>query len=902
MDKMKLYVISHTHWDREWYQEFQYYRYRLVRMMDDLLDLMERQPAYKYFHLDGQTIVLQDYLAIRPENEQRLRRLIEAGRIIIGPWYVMPDEFLSSGETLVKNLQTGFALCAKYGAAPMQNGYVTDIFGHNSQFPQILRQFGIESATLYRGIGDYDRDTFLWQAPDGSQVYAYKLDRERSYSNFYFAVRYPYENEPFDPEDAVRRMKQLLAHMKELSVTDMTIMMDGVDHIDADEQVLELMELFEREIPDVEFIHARLDDYLPELKRRQLNLDVLEGALYHVAYEGVNNQVLKNVLSSTIHLKQANDQCERLLTRFAQPLDAFTKLMKPQLRPWERNEYYAHPRQGYFAQAWDFLLQNEPHDSICGCSTSDVHRDNAYRFRQCRQIAEMMTEDAMREIAANVLEPAKAYTGQILVYNPSQQPCGSVFLTQIEIPAGHQHNLRFYDADGRPVRVQLLRMEPRQQAIHSLRHLISFRMMERWEAAIEMDVPPLGYAVLGYESLQSRGPEHYSYGYAELHHPQRLTGSLRTGKDTFDNGVLELKVQPNGALQVTDKPTGRVYRDLMTFEDCADVGDGWNYRKPHSDSQIFDCCSTGRYSVESDGPLATAIRIDKTLELPVSYDYAENRRSETTGSLLISTWIFLLKGERVLSFRTKVHNQQVNHRLRVLFPTDMETDHFVTKLPFDMYTWNIQPEAYADRVEEETFVHPSQGITFIGDGQTGAAVFTRGLYEVEVTDDRDRSLAVTLFRSVTNETGRARAQDAKLLADLTLEYAFYPGCPSAEEALLAGEQWRAGCSTFYFDGEGTDLSRKGTGSLPRRASFLQLEGGSAVLSSVAATDSGALEVRVYDVSGRASEITLRLARPITAACLVDLKGDVLEELSVSHGQTTFSLPPHKIVTVRCTCA
>ena len=146
-----LYVVSHTHWDREWYESFQNYRYRLVRMVDDLLDLLENDPEFKVFHFDGQTIVLRDYLEIRPENEARLRKQIFDGRIVIGPWYVMPDEFLISGEALIKNLQFGHEICADYGVQPMKNGYVIDIFGHNSQFPQILRGLGIGAATLLPG-------------------------------------------------------------------------------------------------------------------------------------------------------------------------------------------------------------------------------------------------------------------------------------------------------------------------------------------------------------------------------------------------------------------------------------------------------------------------------------------------------------------------------------------------------------------------------------------------------------------------------------------------------------------------------------------------------------------------------------------------------------------------------
>ena len=193
MDKqLNVFVVSHTHWDREWYQTFQAYRKRLVFLIDELLEHMEKNSDYKYFHMDGQTIVLEDYLAIRPEHEQRLKNLIQQGRILIGPWYVMPDEFLVSGESLVRNLQKGFEISQSFGVEPMKCGYVVDIFGHNSQMPQILRGFGIESAILWRGVGNYPKDLFRWVSPDGSPVLCIKLDSDRSYGSFYFAIRWPF--------------------------------------------------------------------------------------------------------------------------------------------------------------------------------------------------------------------------------------------------------------------------------------------------------------------------------------------------------------------------------------------------------------------------------------------------------------------------------------------------------------------------------------------------------------------------------------------------------------------------------------------------------------------------------------------------------------------------------------
>jgi len=305
--KWKLFVVSHTHWDREWYQTYQQFRRRLVGMIDDLVAHLERDPDYRVFHMDGQTIVLDDYLAIRPEMSERLATLIRDGRIVIGPWYVMPDEFLVSGESMVRNLRRGIAMSRSYGVEPMACGYVTDIFGHNNQMPQILRGFGIDSALLYRGIGDYPKDLFVWRGADGSDVLAMKMDRERSYSNFYFAIRWPFDGREYDEDEVVERMRALIDFSAPLAVSDNLLMLDGVDHVEIEPRLPGLLELVNRRMPDVEIVHSRLGEYVAAQKQHEAGCEVISGELYRLAERGVNNQLLKNVLSSMVHLKQSND-------------------------------------------------------------------------------------------------------------------------------------------------------------------------------------------------------------------------------------------------------------------------------------------------------------------------------------------------------------------------------------------------------------------------------------------------------------------------------------------------------------------------------------------------------------------------------------------------------------------
>ena len=153
---MKIYYFNSTHWDREWYLPFQSFRYELVETLNHLVKTMEQHPEFKLFCLDGQTVVLEDYADIEPHNAKRLRKLIEQGRVVVGPWYTMPDEYSVSGESLIRNLSVGMKLAEKWGGKPLMYGYINDIFGHIAQLPQILNGFGINGAYISRGLGDTD--------------------------------------------------------------------------------------------------------------------------------------------------------------------------------------------------------------------------------------------------------------------------------------------------------------------------------------------------------------------------------------------------------------------------------------------------------------------------------------------------------------------------------------------------------------------------------------------------------------------------------------------------------------------------------------------------------------------------------------------------------------------------
>src|SRR5436309_14128082 len=185
--KPTYHIVSHSHWDREWYKTFEQFRSMLVNMVDELLRILERDPTFACFTLDGQTETLEDYLTVRPDCEREIRRLVAEGRLIIGPWYILPDEFLVSAEATVRNLLAGTRMAEDFGGE-MKVGYIPDSFGHIAMMPAILKGFDIDTALIYRGFGgepDQKTSEYWWKAPDGTKSLMVHL-HSNGYSGGYF--------------------------------------------------------------------------------------------------------------------------------------------------------------------------------------------------------------------------------------------------------------------------------------------------------------------------------------------------------------------------------------------------------------------------------------------------------------------------------------------------------------------------------------------------------------------------------------------------------------------------------------------------------------------------------------------------------------------------------------------
>jgi alpha-mannosidase len=361
-------VVPHTHWDREWYLPFEQFRLRLGSVVDGVLDTLESDASFTSFTLDGQAIVLEDYVEVRPENEGRLRALLADGRLEVGPSYVLPDEILVGGESLVRNLLLGRRVCRRFGVEPSVAGYLPDSFGHPAQLPQILAGFGIRTFLFSRGMGDELDDvgvTFRWQAGPAEVVACQMLPH---YDNF---ARLTWQH------DAEQRLRAIVEHLGDFvkrAGQDEIVLANGSDHLPIEPELPEILTELEQTL-GASFRIGRYDEHGPESD----GLPVHEGEL---AGSRLQN-VLRGVNSARIYLKQANQRAERRL------LSIETAAALRALR--EDAPYPA----ADLRLAWRDLLRNQPHDSICGCSCDEVHRDMVVRYEQLDRTLELLEREAL---------------------------------------------------------------------------------------------------------------------------------------------------------------------------------------------------------------------------------------------------------------------------------------------------------------------------------------------------------------------------------------------------------------------------------------------------------------------------------------------------------------------------
>lgn len=887
--------VASTHWDREWYEPFQDYRFRLVNLLDEVIDTMKTDPDFRYFQMDGQVITIEDYLEIRPEREAEIRQLAQSGRLKLGPWYVLPDEFLVSGESIIRNLQMGLRLAQRFGD-PSRAGFLCDMFGHISQMPQILRGFGIDNAFLWRGVNEVTHGAmFRWQSPDGSEVIAYRFSPRSGYCAYAFRVRHGHEPDViFDIETATKDFREYLDFETARCPTSAFLVFDGGDHMEIEPQTTTLLAEANKRFADVEIISSTLDAFVEDIRKECGRITkVFSGELRDPAVLGDEQWLIPGVLSSRVHLKQANARCETELCLWAEPFSVFAARTG---RPYP---------EAFLNTAWRYLLQNHPHDSMCGCSIDQVHDDMLYRFNQSALIAAHVTRDALRHIAERVRLPEMGEKDiAVVVFNPCGEPIdGPVDLT-LRFPecmdAVYQEwfgfekkiGFRLYDADNRELPYQYVNQ--RQGRYGFRRPLRKFPVAD---VRHEVDVSvPLRVPAYGYTTIICR----------PVKEPTRYPGTLAVDDHTIENEFLKIGVNSNGTLVLTDKRTGQVYDRLLTLEDCADIGDGW-YHGTAVNEQVFTSIgSSADIALTADGLCKATLTVRVTLNVPEQFQFGSKMaRAGSLKPLIVVHHVTLRKGGDAVEVRTEVDNTVRDHRLRVLFPTGCKATTYLADQAFDVVERPIALRADNAKLKEmEVETKPQQTWTAVYDERRGLAVITVGLRESAVRDQPERPIALTLLRSFVRAVLTSGNEGGQIQGRHEFQYRIVPlsGRPDVGRLCRMGQQLAAGVRAVQQEHRDVVGDREGGPAgrtLPASQAFLTVAGRGAVVTALYRRHPGEdASVRVFNPTTRPMEVAITMPGTRGQAKLTDFAGTTIAAAPREGDKVCVSLRPKQIATIQ----
>ena len=885
MPGFTFHLIPHTHWDREWYLPESAFLTRLVPALDDLLARLNSDPGATFL-LDGQTILVEDYLRVRPDREQAVSELVRAGRLQVGPWYVLADEFIPSGESLIRNLLAGQTDAERLGGRA-DVLYSPDAFGHPAAWPTLAAEFGIKYGVIWRGLGGepgQERDLYRWRGPDGREVLIYHLPPDG------------YEvgaGLPADPERLTLAWNRVRSALVSRASTRHIPVFVGADHHSAHPALGRLRSLLEQVEPDNEFRISKLLDFFAAAAPEAAGLPVVCGELrWSYGY----TWTLQGVHATRAPLKRRHAISELALTRIAEPLAALALATR------------GGDHRPLLHHAWRTLLQCQFHDSIAGTTSDPVARRVELRLDDVRMAASEISRTSLDELAGNIPDRARAKpegtAPRLVLWNPVPRRRRSVVVA----------DLSWFRRDVLigPPGDRLSRVGPGHHPFHLL------------GASGEVPVQPLGRRG-GQERLDAphhypdqdevdwtrvafRAPELGGLGLAMLevgeHHSGHLSGTTWQRGRTLGNEFLEVKIAPNGSLQLRDRRNQQRFREVFLLESSGDVGDSYSYSPPSRD-RVHRTTGPVRVRPLAGGPLVAALEARWRLAA------GRGTRGERAGTIGVRLIVTLYAGSPTVRCTLELNNRASDHRLRLRTGTGLSGesavagDHFgVTPRP----ALAANPAAYPRETPVAT--SPAHRFVAMASGMRGLAIFAPEFFEYEL--DRRGDLLVTLLRSVgelsrgnlPTRPGHAGWPVATPLAQCHgVERLQLAIAPVTETELEGGTAVPELWEDVFLPVRGVWLRQ--ASPLSPVPLDVRLEGYGLVFSGLKPAEQGeSIVLRCYNATARPTAGLWHLGEPVSSAQRARADERPLHDIRLGEGGriVPFHAAAHEIVTIMVTLA
>ncbi|MBR0459663.1 MAG: hypothetical protein IJJ26_10545 [Victivallales bacterium] len=774
-----IYYFHSTHWDREWYQSFQAYRKYLIDTTERILNLLEDGTLEKYT-FDGQTIVLKDILELRPGLRPRLEKLIQEGRLNVGPWYVMPDEFLVSAEAMLRNLQVGREIAREFGHEPWTVGYVCDIFGHSSQMPQLLAGYGLVGAVVWRGFPQELGPAIVWEGADGTKLPSLRLNPYGGYGEFNLKTRGSFILD-YTEQELEEQIDSWIELSKNFYNGDAVICTDALDHAFPAAQARQVFAILQRKFPGAKVAFSDYTDFFATEFQDLSAVPVVKGEQILASPVPRSGIQISPTLSSRYDVKLANDTCQNRLELSLEPLFA-TRLAQGAPEPPDTLRY-----------AWRLLLQNHAHDSICGCSIDEVHRQVLARLEEEASLIDIFTEDFLhrdRERITgqdiyhqsydrrNTVDFFRAEDGRYLfrVFNPLPyvQP-ESVREFTLAIPCdfpeiqsdygiGKIDSFTLHDENGTDIPYSI-RSIRRNQLFRDFRNRQTSRDLYR--ISFPATLTPAGWTTFEVRPSHIRPIRHFQ--------------TQLVARQTADNGILRLEVAQDGTFRVTDHRNGRTYGPYNNYRFDTEIGDGWFHVEAPTLPTITGS-SQATIRITHDSPHLTEFQITRRYIVPRQLLFQAGIHDNYTGTICdpvevaldLVTTVALAKNSHVLRLTTTLDNCAKDYRLRLAVPTHIQGDYFVHQ--HGAFVWHKENRENGDLTEnyneKERVGRNFEGIVGKRDEQGGIAFLCKaGLHEAGGVTSEDGELFVTLLRAFRRTVQTNGEVDGQLQKRLEWEYA-----------------------------------------------------------------------------------------------------------------------------------
>ncbi len=883
-----LHIIPNTHWDREWYYSLEKFNLRLTKLMDRLLDLLEKDPQFRTFLMDGQVLAVLDHLAQRPENAERIKELIAEDRLQVGPWYTQPIESLCDGESLIRNLMLGIKESKKLGRATMIS-YIIDGFGHISMLPSILKGFGINEAVAWRGMPEGSKSVFCWSTQNDSILMFY------SNAGYGEATAMPYNADDFEEiidghvfrrKGLRSRIRDIIAIRKDKAVSEHLMLLNGIDHSFAQEDLTKVIKKTNELFPEYTARHSSLEEYIYSVKSSVTEYQHYNGELM----DSVETPVLGDVHSTRPEVKLWNFRTEQMLIKWAEPISVYSYLMN--------NRYPA----SELTKAWELLLQNHFHDSIASSSVDTVFRDVMCRFERSFDIAEEVSREGMLRVSQHI---RKGKTDGIdnfhlIVFNPLSWTRDELTKAAIEVPREYNWDNVALEFDGDETAVSILKVTDGAVLKYDpyRGHPVRFPI-RTFEISFKTgEVAGNGYKL--FRVIQKEG---------------KCDPGLIPSYEDIGNEYFRIGFNKNGSFELLDIQTGAGYKNLNTFEDRGEAGNGYLHKAPDVDNIICTAGTDAVISVTEQNRYETVVQTEVTMLLPAKIEDDRKKRAGGTVPCKIKSRISIKKRCRRIDIKTTIDNRACDHRLRAIFPTGIQTEAVSAGQPFDVVNRPIPSIVMKkEMAEEPSGVKPFQFFVDISDGEKGLMVSAGGLYEYEVPDDEEKEIILTLLRctdKIDEESMKGiKGFDiplAQCIGEYTFEYSVIPHAGrwgnSIRDALEFVDPMNAlQIKTLEEDLLPFGRSEKSFPELDTSGFFISLESGTLYLSCIKKHISrDSLVIRIVNVfpdNGRGKIKTGMPWLELAEAYFLDLNEEKVERIRLDDRYSfDVALPPKCIKTI-----